>query len=137
MQNANVSLNEPATLGTLFDLARFCTDAARYCSSSAPLSTASPPTPLSAYDSGSFVELANCTLEATLLLMSTQIALAVQQQDASGTAESRAAQRARRDLREMAGDLIEEFLEKAGGATAASAPESKLQDAIKAFMLRL
>lgn len=138
MQNANVSLDEPATLGTLFDLARFCTDAARYCSSSTSHSTSStPPVPLSAYDSGSFVELANFTLECTLLLMTTQIALAVQQQDATGS-ETRAAQRARRDLKELAADLVEEFLDKSGAAGAgASASDSKLLDAMRTFMLRL
>ena len=132
VQNSNVSLDEPATLGTLFDLARFCTDAVRYCNSSAPPSASpSPPTPVTAYDSGAFIDLANYTLEGTILLMSTQIALAVQQQDSIGN-ESRAAQRARRDLKELAGDLIEEFLEKPG-----SNSDSKLLEVMKAFMLRL
>jgi hypothetical protein len=86
---------------------------------------------VTAYDSGAFIDLANYTLEGTILLMSTQIALAVQQQDSIGN-ESRAAQRARRDLKELAGDLIEEFLEKPG-----SNSDSKLLEVMKAFMLRL
>lgn len=131
-----MSLDEPATLGTLFDLARFCTDVARYCNTTAaasPAASRSPPLP--AYAASPFVELANITLEGTLLLMSTQIALTVQQQDAQAAAvgyESRQAQRARRDLKELAGDLVEEFLDRPNQAA-----ESRLLEVLKTFVTRL
>jgi hypothetical protein len=66
--------------------------------------------------------------------MSTQIALIVQQQDMIGT-EDRGSQRARRDLKELASDLVEEFLDKSTGQ--AQARERRLPDVLKVFVLRL
>lgn len=71
--------------------------------------------------------------EGTLLLMSTQIALTVQQQDIAGN-DDRSSQRARRDLKELASDLVEEFLDRKSGQ---HGNEKKLLDVLKGFVLNL
>lgn len=78
-------------------------------------------------------ETAEQCFEGTLLLMSTQIALTVQQQDTNG-AQDRASQRARRDLKELASDLLEEFLDK---KSSQPQPEKSLLDVLKHFVLNL
>lgn len=66
--------------------------------------------------------------------MSTQIALTAQQQDVVGR-QDRASQRARRDLKEVASDLVEEFLDKNTGTSPPQ--ERKLTDILKKFVLQL
>lgn len=127
-----MSLDEATTYGTLFDLARFCIDITRHCTS-APIESRSD-IPLPAYNVTMMREIAEQCLEGTLLLLSTQIALMVQQQDVAGS-DGRAGQRARRDLKELASDLMEEFLDKASPSQPMQ--ERKLPEILKAFVLRL
>lgn len=77
-------------------------------------------------------QIAEQCFEGTLLLMSTQIGLTVQQQDIAGS-EDRSSQRARRDLKELASDLVEEFLNRKGQQS----NEKKLLDVLKGFVLNL
>lgn len=124
-----MSLDEAATFGTLFDLARFCTDVTRHCSTEPSQTQRNPALPQ--YNLVAMRATAEQCFEGTLLLMSTQVALTVHQQDLAGT-EDRAAQRARRDLKELASDLVEEFLDKSSNSQ-----EKKLPDLLKVFVLRL
>lgn len=141
MQSPNVSLEEPANIGTLFDLARFCVDAIRHVKPTSTDSTtaAGRTGPLPTYSANAFSDVAKYTQETTLLFMSTQIALIVQQQDfaaVGGSSKDRSAQRARRDLKELASDLVEEFLEKPQGSSAREGEQEKFVAVIKAFILR-
>lgn len=127
-----MSLEEATTCGTLFDLARFCIDISRHCSSSTSESHGASPLP--AFDVTTMREIAEQCLEGTLLLLSTQIALIAQQQDLAGS-DGRASQRARRDLKELASDLVEEFLDKTSPSQ--QSQERKLPEILKSFVLQL
>jgi hypothetical protein len=106
-------------------------DVVRHCKNDA--ASVAPAGALPPYKPNTIREIAEQCYEGTLLLMSTQIALTVQQQDISG-ANDRASQRARRDLKELASDLVEEFLDRTSSQPAS---EKKLNDVLKTFVLRL
>ena len=89
--------------------------------------------PLPIYDAALFSQSSKYTLEATLVLLSTQIAQTAQQQEAPGSSD-RAMQRARRDLKELASDLVEEFLDK---KVQVGQIEDKLLTLLKTFVMRL
>ena len=106
MQTATVTLNEKASIGTLFDLCSFCLDTLRLPPTPAPAApTISPPLP--PFSSEAMSALAQQTLEASLLLSTTQLGLFLALSSTSATA--------RREITgEIASDLAG-LLDKATG----------------------
>ena len=106
LQTATVTLNEKASIGTLFDLCSFCLDTIRLPPTpTVAASTTSPPLPPDSSDAMS--ALAQQTLEASLLLSTTQLGLFLALASTSATA--------RREITgEIASDLAG-LLDKASG----------------------
>lgn len=99
-QKATVTSNERASIGTLFDLASFSLDILRQPST--PLPPPATTSPLPPYSSETMSTTVQQTLEATLLLAATQLALWLQRIE-----PTRAGGLMRREITgELAGDLL-------------------------------